>query len=259
MSKPDITLWTGQTIPRLGFGCWAIGGPFWADAIPVGWGVVDDNESKAAIAAALDAGIRFFDTADVYGAGHSEKIVGEALKGRNDVFVATKFGNQFNEDNKQITGKGGDPFDQVDRIPASNVVRIEIVEGTSLDIPGLSGQVANVITEASEGISGSWEWNPEWRQRQEANLLRGNIKASGETGNLTWAAELKNGARRNGDYGPETRRNADESIYEIRRYKGRYNSDVPSASANLTWKPTDDKIGNLNLEYTKYNFHRTLF
>ncbi len=73
MSNPEITLWTGQTIPRLGFGCWAIGGPFWADAIPVGWGVVDDNESKAAIAVAIEAGVKFFDTADVYGAGHSEK------------------------------------------------------------------------------------------------------------------------------------------------------------------------------------------
>jgi len=108
MSKPEITLWTDQTIPRLGFGCWAIGGPFWADAIPVGWGVVDDNESRAAIHAALEAGIQFFDTADVYGAGHSEVILGKALKGKNDIFVATKFGNQFNEENKQITGSASD-------------------------------------------------------------------------------------------------------------------------------------------------------
>jgi len=108
MKKPEITLWNGETIPRLGFGCWAIGGPFWSDAFPVGWGDVDDNESKQAIAAAVDAGIRFFDTADVYGAGHSEKVVGEALKGRNDIFIATKFGNHFNEENKQITGKSAD-------------------------------------------------------------------------------------------------------------------------------------------------------
>ena len=49
MSNTKITLWDGRAIPRLGFGCWAIGGPFWADAVPVGWGEVDDNESKAAI------------------------------------------------------------------------------------------------------------------------------------------------------------------------------------------------------------------
>ena len=184
------------------------------------------------------------------------RVPGFQLRGGNNARGLGQGGANVLVNGQQITGKGGDPFDQVARIPAANVVRIEIVDGTSLDIPGLSGQVVNITTETAEGVSWSWEWNPEWRQRQEANLLRGNIKASGETGNLTWAAELRNGARRNGDYGPETRRNAEESIYEIRQYKGRYNSDVPSATANLTWKPTDDQIGNLNLEYVKYNFYR---
>ncbi len=184
------------------------------------------------------------------------RVPGFQLRGGNNARGLGQGGANVLVNGQQITGKGGDPFDQVDRIPAANVVRIEIVDGTSLDIPGLSGQVANIVTQATAGISGSWEWNPEWRHRQEANLLRGNVKASGETGDLTWAAELRNGARRNGDYGPETRRNADGSIYEIRQYKGRYNNDAPSASVNLTWKPTDDRIGNLNLEYTQLNFHR---
>ena len=97
----SITLWNGQTIPALGFGGWAIGGPFFAGDVPLGWGKVDDRESTAAIHRALDAGIRFFDTASNYGGGHSEEVIGAALKGRDDVMIATKFGHVVDPDTKQ--------------------------------------------------------------------------------------------------------------------------------------------------------------
>ncbi|MBW4699919.1 MAG: aldo/keto reductase [Aphanocapsa lilacina HA4352-LM1] len=78
----------GPHITTVGFGAWAVGGPW-----QFGWGPVDDRESVAAIRAALDAGVNWIDTAAVYGFGHSEKIVGEAVKGRRDeVFIATKCG-----------------------------------------------------------------------------------------------------------------------------------------------------------------------
>lgn len=76
---------TNLKISRVGFGCWAIGGH--------GYGKVDDQDSIAAIRRALDLGINFFDTADVYGFGHSEEILSKALGGkRNEVIIATKFG-----------------------------------------------------------------------------------------------------------------------------------------------------------------------
>lgn len=110
MTKPaTITLFNNQTMPRLGAGCWAIGGPLWKGDIPLGWGEVDDAESTSAVHAAYDAGIRFFDTADIYGAGHSERIVGAALKGRTDAFIATKFGNLFDEENKRHGGPIEEP------------------------------------------------------------------------------------------------------------------------------------------------------
>lgn len=184
------------------------------------------------------------------------RVPGFQLRGGNNARGLGQGGANVLVNGQPITGKGGDPFDQVARVPAANVVKIEILEGTSLDIPGLTGQVVNVVTKSSEGISGSWEWNPEWRVRQEANLLRANVKVSGETGNLSYAGELRNNAFRNGDYGPEIRRNADGSIYELRSFKGRYNGDNPGASVNLTWKPKDDHIGNLNFEYNQFNFVR---
>jgi diketogulonate reductase-like aldo/keto reductase len=64
---------SGIEVSPLGMGCWAIGGPFWSGEMPLGWGEVDDKESIRAIHAALDLGVTLFDTANVYGAGHSER------------------------------------------------------------------------------------------------------------------------------------------------------------------------------------------
>jgi aryl-alcohol dehydrogenase-like predicted oxidoreductase len=97
-------------VSAMGMGCWAIGGPFWRGDRAVGWGKVNDDESIHAIRRALDLGITFFDTADVYGAGHSERILGRALAGRRDqVVIATKFGNTFDESTRQITGADVSP------------------------------------------------------------------------------------------------------------------------------------------------------
>jgi len=83
---------TELIVSEVGFGAWAIGGDAMVGDTAIGWGPADDATSKRAIRAALDAGINFFDTADIYGLGHSEKLLGEAVKGKN-VFIATKAGN----------------------------------------------------------------------------------------------------------------------------------------------------------------------
>jgi aryl-alcohol dehydrogenase-like predicted oxidoreductase len=91
----------GPEVSAIGFGAWAIGGPASRDGRPIGWGEVDDDESVAAIHAALDAGITFFDTANVYGAGHSERVLNRALAGRREqVVIATKFGNVIDEEKR---------------------------------------------------------------------------------------------------------------------------------------------------------------
>jgi aryl-alcohol dehydrogenase-like predicted oxidoreductase len=77
---------TGCEVSEVGFGAWGIG----AD-----WGAVDDGESLAAMHAAVDAGVNFIDTADVYGDGHSERLVGRLLRERPErLVVATKFGRR---------------------------------------------------------------------------------------------------------------------------------------------------------------------
>lgn len=86
----------------VGFGAWAIGGPAQVGDMAIGWGPTDDRESIAAIHRSLEAGINFFDTADFYGLGHSEKLLGQTLSNRPDVVVATKVGQRISPDNTVI-------------------------------------------------------------------------------------------------------------------------------------------------------------
>jgi aryl-alcohol dehydrogenase-like predicted oxidoreductase len=82
----------GPEVSVIGFGSWATGGD---------WGGQDDQQSIESVRAALDAGVTFFDTAPVYGLGHSEEVIGKALKGdRDKVVLATKCGLVWDEDKK---------------------------------------------------------------------------------------------------------------------------------------------------------------
>jgi aryl-alcohol dehydrogenase-like predicted oxidoreductase len=92
-------------------GCWAIGGPFWSGETPNGWGKVDDEESIRAVHAAIDLGVNFFDTANVYGAGHSERVLARAFAGgkRAQVVIATKFNAVFDETTRQVLGSDATP------------------------------------------------------------------------------------------------------------------------------------------------------
>ena len=87
---------TALMVSEIGFGAWAIGGDAKVGEIPIGWGTTDDRESTAAIGAALDAGINFFDTADFYGLGHSEELLGKVLP--KNAILATKVGQRKSGD-----------------------------------------------------------------------------------------------------------------------------------------------------------------
>jgi aryl-alcohol dehydrogenase-like predicted oxidoreductase len=90
---------TELQITPIGFGAWAIGGGNWEYA----WGSQDDKDSIAAIHKALDLGINWIDTAAVYGLGHSEKVVAEALRGRAEKpLIFTKCSLVWNE-NREIS------------------------------------------------------------------------------------------------------------------------------------------------------------
>ena len=78
---------TGWKVSAISFGAWAIGGT---------WGKVEDSESLAALHKAIDSGVNFIDTADVYGDGRSERLIGQVLKDRTEeIIVATKAGRRL--------------------------------------------------------------------------------------------------------------------------------------------------------------------
>ena len=178
MASPTITLWNGIAIPRLGMGCWAIGGPFYAGDVPLGWGEVDDDESVAAVHRALDLGIRFFDTASNYGAGHSEEVLGRALEGRRDVVIATKFGFATDPTTKQATGA----FSDEAFVRASVDTSLRRLKRERLDLlqfhlndfdPGQSDAVFDVLGRLrTEGKIEAFGWSTDYPDRAERHAGR---------------------------------------------------------------------------------------
>jgi len=89
---------TDLNLTTVGLGTWAIGGPW-----QFGWGPQDDNEAIAAIVAGLDLGINWIDTAPIYGLGHSEELVGKALRQtKHKPYIATKCGLLGNEKREKV-------------------------------------------------------------------------------------------------------------------------------------------------------------
>ncbi len=113
---------SGIEITKIGVGLWAIGG--------TEWGETDDAESLDMISAALDLGINFFDTADVYGDGHSEKLLGKAMKGRREKFVvASKIGWVGFDGEKGVSA-----YDTVDKLVAGVESNLERLQTDYLDV-----------------------------------------------------------------------------------------------------------------------------
>jgi aryl-alcohol dehydrogenase-like predicted oxidoreductase len=96
-------------VSALGLGCWAIGGAMAAGDQPLGYASVDDAEAVRALHRAVELGVTLFDTADAYGAGHSERLLATVLADHPQVLVATKFGNTIDEATRQLTGVDTSP------------------------------------------------------------------------------------------------------------------------------------------------------
>lgn len=89
---------TTLKVSEIGFGAWGIGGPAMVGDLAIGWGDVDDKTSIKALNKAADLGINFYDTADFYGFGHSEKLIGDVFGNREDIIIATKVGHRVEND-----------------------------------------------------------------------------------------------------------------------------------------------------------------
>ncbi|HEY5159926.1 MAG TPA: aldo/keto reductase [Gaiellaceae bacterium] len=157
---------SGIKVSAMGLGCWAIGGAWTWDGTPVGWGETDDEESIRAIRAAIDLGVTFFDTADVYGCGRSERVLGKAIAGRGDeIVVATKFGNVFDEETRNWTGEDVSPAHIREACRASlKRLGLDQIDLYQLHIWSLPQGKAEVVAETleelvAEGLIRAYGWS----------------------------------------------------------------------------------------------------
>ena len=148
---------SGIEVSAVGMGCWAIGGPFTTSkGVSAGWSEVDDDQSIRGIQRALDLGVNFFDTADLYGAGHSEKILGKAIQGQRDkVVVATKFGCVIDEEKKQWVDNDGSPDYMREALEASlRRLNTDYIDLYQFHYWGYPAEKAEPIRDALEDVVG---------------------------------------------------------------------------------------------------------
>lgn len=155
---------------------------------------------------------------------------------------------------QRISGKSNDVVTELGRIPAANVERIEIVEGETLDIPGLTGQVANVITRSAR-ISGQWAYRPEFRAYYSDPLLtRFEVSMSGTQGPVQYTLGLDNRGSRSGAGGPTWLYDPSGTIIETRDERWRGNAEQPRLSGRFVYDGPGEAVGNLNLSYGRLYF-----
>ena len=154
---------------------------------------------------------------------------------------------------ERVANKSGGAVDQLQRIPAANVERIEIVEAASLGIAGLSGQVANVIVKQDQKAGGQFEYEPHFRAHYaKPSFLAGSVSYSGKTGPVDYTLSAKNNPGRGAFGGPITIRNAQREVIETRHEVFHSEYDQANLQAKFGLDGPGSSVGNLTLGYTPY-------
>lgn len=158
-------------VSAMGFGCWAIGGE-WGGTESLGWGKVDDNESIRAIHRAIELGVTFFDTAAVYGTGHSERILGRALaQRRSQVAIATKFGILCDEATKTPIGVDVSPTSIRQQCEASlQRLKTDYIDLFQFHLndydPNLAGDIRETLEQlVADGKIRAYGWSTDYLDR----------------------------------------------------------------------------------------------
>jgi aryl-alcohol dehydrogenase-like predicted oxidoreductase len=247
---------SGIKVSGVGMGCWAIGGPWTFKGETAGWGTIDDAESIRAIHAALDMGVNFFDTAANYGCGHSERVLGQAIRDRRDqVVIATKFGYKVDESTKNVEPYDGDEVngDVAGRIREdceASLARLgtEYIDVYQLHVWGhdvdRSVEVVSVLEElVSEGKIRTYGWSTDRIEaiksfaegpncavvQQQLNIFDGNL----ELLHLCEELDLK--------FSPD----AEFAIDDIRSRASSWFTGLSGSSVNPEWLAKLDSVRDI--------------
>jgi hypothetical protein len=153
---------------------------------------------------------------------------------------------------ERVASKSESLFDVLQRIPAARVVRIEIVDGATLGIPGLSGQVANVFTKGG-AVSGRYEWRGVWRPKYaEPSYAAGEISISGSTPRLEWNLAATHNIGRGGAGGNRGTTITDGSGNVTATYPDvliQFVGEFPRLAGSLKWDGPGSTVANFNANY----------
>lgn len=235
----------------------ALASPAWAQALPAGDGMPAVDAAQAAPPA--DNGRQVFTLADFAqfapknAADMIRQVPGFQIRdNENQRGLGQATGNVLFNGERPST-KGDSLFTLLTRIPADTVERIEIVDGASLAIPGLSGQVANVVYRATGGLSGQFSWAGEARAHYARPFVtRAGASISGKSGALAYELGLDNTDSGNGAAGGETLiLDGSGALIQTRDDVWRSTYNAPKASAKLTWNRPGGDVAHLNGHYQR--------
>ncbi|PXW73729.1 outer membrane receptor protein involved in Fe transport [Blastomonas natatoria] len=152
---------------------------------------------------------------------------------------------------ERFSGKSNDAVSELGRIGAANVIRIELIDGATLNLPGLTGQVVNIVSKV-DSLTGQFRYSPRVRfRRTDPQLLNGEVSVSGKAGKIAYTLSLANNSFRNGNAGTERVLDAAGNVTD-RRYEELYvNGDEPRIAAGIKYTGDTGQIGNLNLAYQR--------
>ena len=153
---------------------------------------------------------------------------------------------------ERISGKSNDIVAELSRIPARNVTRIEIVDAATVNVPGLSGEVANIIAKAG-GMAGQFSWKPEYRTRFTApGLYDASASVSGAAGPVDYTVGLRNESFRGGGGGSGLIYDADGILTDQRQELGLFSGDRPKLNGSFKIDGPGSSTGNLNVSLERF-------
>ena len=183
------------------------------------------------------------------------RLPGFALQEADEDRGLSQGGTNVLLNGRPVTGKGEAATTQLSQIAASSVVRIEILDAGTLDLPGFSGLVANIVTQRSS-ISGSFLWEPEFKRAGDPAWGNGNINISGSRGNVDFSAALNSTMVRRSLEGPETLTEPDGIVFETRDEVLSIRGTQPDLSGGITWNRPNGHILNAKASFNYLDLDR---
>ncbi|MEO8308466.1 MAG: TonB-dependent receptor plug domain-containing protein [Pseudomonadota bacterium] len=156
---------------------------------------------------------------------------------------------------QRITGKNNDALTVLRRIPVAAIRSIEIVDGATLDISGLSGDVLNVVAEQGS-IQGNYAWRPQFREQVGAHWPEGEANVSGKSAIGDFALGFRWDGFKGGGWGGATEYRPATDVSFWRAQEPRFQDDIPKLSGSLNRTLQSGSIWNINASVDRENFTR---